>query len=69
MLIPCALREVQLISLDCNSNMPSHQIGLGYIIWIDDNDLEMTTPFFGRRRDFAIYVSRLLKVVEGQIWA
>ena len=30
---------------------------------------ELTTPFFGRGRDYAIYVSRLLKVVETQIWA
>ncbi len=29
----------------------------------------MATPFFGRGRDYAIYVSRLLKVVETQIWA
>ena len=27
------------------------------------------TPFFGRGRDYAIYVSQLLKVVETQIWA
>ena len=27
------------------------------------------TPFLGRGRDYAIYVSRLLKVVEPQIWA
>ena len=26
-------------------------------------------PFFGCGRDYAIYVSRLLKVVETQIWA